>query len=504
MNLREIRTQIEYELQFAPSAEQHRIDVLASINRALVEILLMSRWTFRYRTYRLATFADITWNFDDWIITQAGTPVRHIRVTDLASELFSTNVNRRRGAQFIAAMHNNPVTPPETLRVNLGLGDQGWGTDQFIVERVEMSVTQTTIPDGFELYLDPRFALGSNPKDANWTGDWLLQFLRYALPRDCAQVERVTLLEGDNVSRQVLEAWDAAREVRILDLDPADTGQPGLWSVDVVGVGHTPGATFDLVGAAGYPHQVISGGARANGPEAPTGLTAAVVDVTGDWVAAAFNKRLTYCYTWVFAGMESGPSPTAEATINQVDDSVLLTLETLNDADFGRCRHIYRRIAEGPWRLITTLTDPSVTTYTDGGGQAVEPLIGEALDPTQLDYNLRETPSYQWLRLWPRPEQTTDVEVRYLARPKKLVHDHDVPEMPDECHMLVVHKVTAGLAARRGGTDLAKHHAIRFEEVLGAMQRRYLSTDDGPRTRGSSWDGRQRPFIYDVNWEGDT
>jgi hypothetical protein len=500
MNAKETRSQIEYEIQFAPGAEQHRIDMYAAMNRVLAEILLMHRWTFRYRTYRFAAFADLAWNLDGWTISQVGVPVRHITVTALTAGDFATNVSRRRAAQFVNAMLNNPVTPPESMRDVLGLVDNGWGTDQFIVERCTVVATLGE-PTGFELYLDPRFSLNTNPQVSGWLGDWSLQFLRYALPRDCAQVDRVVVLEGDNVTRRVLQAWDSARENSMLDLDPDDTGTPHVWSVDVVGVGHTPGATMALAGAQGYPHQVTSGGARANAPEAPTGLSAAIEDLPAFWTAAAFGKRLTYCYTWVFGGMESGPSPFAEAIVEEIGDTVRLTLEVLDDNDFGRQRYIYRRVLEGPWRRIAVLDNPATTTYDDAGGQAVEPLIQEALDPTTLDRNLRETPSYQWLRLWPRPESTTDVEVRYLARPKRLVNDQDVPEMPDEGHMLIVHKVVADIAARRGAVDLAKHHTARYEEVLGMMQRRYLSTDDGPRVRSGSWDNANyRPLEYNVTW----
>lgn len=504
MNLKEIRRQIESELQFGPNVEAQRVDVAALVNRILVELLTMRRWTFRYRTFRMTGLPDLEWEYADWTISQVGTPVRHIRLTDLSDDLFTDLINRRRGAAVLGAVLNNPVIPPETLRTAGGLSESGWGSDTFIVERAVMQQggAGTTTPTGLELYLDPRFALLTNPKDASWTGTWTLQFLRYPLPRDLAQVDRVTILEGDGQSRTVLDPWDAQRENEIFDLDPAEVGTPTHWLLDVPGVGHTPGASLTTAGDIDYPHQVTSGGARANGPEAPTSLTAEVIDQDGDWTSAAFGKRFTYCYTWVYAGMESGPSPTAEATIDVDTDSVELTLEALDDADFGRVRNIYRRVDEGPWRRIGTVEDPSETSFIDAGGQHVEPLIGETLDPTTLDHNLRETPNNLWLRLWPRPDAIADIEVRYLPIPKVLVDDRDVPELPEQCHAYLVHRVVCDLAARRADHRLAAHHRLRAEEVLGTMMNRYLASDDRARVRGSTW-GQPvaRPFPFAVTWD---
>ena len=504
MNLKAIRQQIEDETQFAPAAERHRNALNDKINRALELFVESEPWVFRERTYCFAAFPDLSWGYTNWTISEAGVPARSIRVSGLSTPTYATVVNRRRLAQLMGAMVNNPIFPPETTRDDDdGLTESGWGSESFQIERVSPAFSvgsKFANFSGLDIWPDPRFGLGTNPKAASWTGAWEVKFLRYALPRDCARVERVVVTHQDGaVNRVPLGAWDPAREAIGLDLDPADTGVPDRWLADVVGIGGSPAASMSLAGNLGYPHQITHGGARMTTPEAPTTITAVLSGAAGgDWTAAAVGKRVQYVYTWQFAGMESGPSPVGEATIATAVDKVRLTLEALND-DIGRNRLIYRRVGEGPWRRIGIVSTSTLTAFDDLGTDEAEPAYTNNLDAGSLDQTLRETSNQQWLRLYPRPTVITDLEVRYLAIPRRLVADVDVPEIPEHLHALLVHYVVAGIAAKHGAPEkTVEFHRLQYTDLLGVAMRRYLHTDTGPRVRRSEWDGRRGG----LNWDG--
>jgi hypothetical protein len=506
VKLEDIRKQIEEETQFAPAAERHRNALNNAINRFLGSFVISQPWVFRQRTYKFTAFPDITWDYGDWTISQIGTPVRLIRISDSVSPVWNTVVTKRRIGNFLAACLNNPVQPPETLRSGAatGLDESGWGTDEFLVERADAAFTGVgKIFDefaGIDLWLDPRFSLMANPKLAAWTGNWTLRFLHYALPRDCAQVERVVVTHQNNVvSRVALDGWDPAREAIGHDLDPADTGVPAVWAAEVVGSGANPGAAMTLAGSLGYPHQINSGGARMTNPDAPTTLSAVLASAGGGtWNAATVGKRLQYCATWAWGGMESGPSPVAEATLVAVTDKITLTLERY-EGEYGRIRYIYRRVGEGPWRRISAITTTSLTALVDIGADTAEPAYSQPMVPYTQDQRLHES-TQQWVRLYPRPTVITDLEVRYLAGYHRMTADEDVPEIPDHLHALVVHHVVANLGTKHGAAaPFVKYHRDEEDRIMQIAVRRYLVTDNGPRVRQSTWAGASPGYL---RWDG--
>lgn len=499
-NLGRYRKQIGNAVGHDPEAEDYRDEVRDWVNQAIANFECSQDWNWRHRVYRTAAFPDMTWAYQDWGISQVGTPVRRISVTGLQTpDSFSDVVTARRVAQLQAAMLNNPVTPPESMRIPLGLVDFGFGTEEFLVEAVEAIITggSTSVPSGFELFLDPRFGLGTNPKVADWAGTWNLKFLRYALPRDCLRVERVMVLGG---SRAALEPWDPQRENQYIDLDPAVTGTPGMWSIDVAGGENTPGISY-VPGSPGYPSQPLYGGSRFDAPEAPTTISLAAA-TTG---ALPVDKRLRYCYTWTFSGMESPPSPIAEITLSGAQDEVVVTMETLNEANYGRRRNLYRQVAEGPWRRIAVVLDPSDATQSDVGGQNIEPALNETVDPRTRDNVLQESAGYQWLRLWPRPTQVTDLEVRYFSRPRTLVADTDAPAFPVELHPIIFHAVVAQHKAQHNDMTGAAYHKAQIKEILDGCAGQYLRTSHENIVKSSSWGGSRRgPPHGPFRWSGDT
>lgn len=508
MNLGELRKQIQHDTEHVPNAEAHRDALTARINRAIVEITDLEEWVWRRRSYRFAAFADLKWVYADWGITQAGTPVRHIRVSGFSNQVYANVVGRRRGAQLMGAMLNNPVFVPDSLRRDDGLEESGWGTDAFLVERVDMGLDVKLNPTGLEVYLDPRFSLGENPKNVLWTGEWTLEFRQYALPRDCATVNMVRVIDdADGTGRgPALDPWSPEME-RGYDLDPQVVGTPTTWAVQVAGVSTSPGAAMSRAGTLGYPHQVSYGGARLRVPEA--GAYCAVDAVAGaPGNDTRRGHRLQYCWTWRFAGMESGPSPVAE--VNLPDDGNVYTIavasDRLTEATFGRVKVFYRRIDEGQWRNIGTQLDPSVLIFTDtyDANAAGEPLIGQKVNPAiGPDEILVQNTEQQFIKLYPRPTKTTDIEVWYWAKPRILVAEEDAPELPTQYQAAIVHHAVAGICRTANSLELAATHEKLYEDKLKAMRQGGTKMESSQQRRSSSWRERPRRTIGTISYTPD-
>lgn len=91
------------------------------------------------------------------------------------------------------------------------------------------------------------------------------------------------------------------------------------------------------------------------------------------------------------------------------------------------------------------------------------------------DYHrrLREVNGYQSLRLYPRPDQRYQVDVRCLARPERLVDDQDAPELHPDGINVLVHKALAFLYEAQGNVELANRALQMYTENLFTLTKRY-------------------------------
>ena len=211
---------------------------------------------------------------------------------------------------------------------------------------------------------------------------------------------------------------------------------------------------------------------------------------------------------------ESSPSPTAKITsISSPVDGLLpgagLIRLTLPDIDymqgFGRSlplpvdaryhrsgwrKRIYRRritvdpanynvlankfgSAADAWGGAIAQETPDAFVLFDDipGFQVIYDDTGAILP----DYHrrLREVNGYQSIRLYPRPDQRYQVDVRCLRRPEKLKDDYDAPEIHQDGMNVLVSKALMFLYEAQGNMELVDRSAKRYQEQLFTLSKRY-------------------------------
>tara|TARA_R100001510_G_scaffold3154_1_gene2424 strand:+ start:294 stop:2072 length:1779 start_codon:yes stop_codon:yes gene_type:complete len=88
---------------------------------------------------------------------------------------------------------------------------------------------------------------------------------------------------------------------------------------------------------------------------------------------------------------------------------------------------------------------------------------------------LDESGPRQTMRVYRPPSQDMDVEIRYLARPKRLVADSDVPEWPVQYHHLLVYMALADICLQHGMSNQAQLYERKTTDLLDRMKQKYLS-----------------------------
>ena len=79
------------------------------------------------------------------------------------------------------------------------------------------------------------------------------------------------------------------------------------------------------------------------------------------------------------------------------------------------------------------------------------------------------------LRVYRPPKQDTDIQIRYLSRPKRMTSDSDTPEWPPQYHHLLVYMSLADICLQHGMTTQSQLYQIKSEELLERMKQKYLS-----------------------------
>lgn len=286
------------------------------------------------------------------------------------------------------------------------------------------------------------------------SASWSIRFDRYATPADCEEVLGLTDRAND---RGRLVYWDRRKEE--LDyLDRDTTGDPLIvieddWrrlrppdSAPVV-AGSTGGGTSNLVGGNVYD----------------------------------------YCYTFIYEGMESPPSPVATVTLGGANDQV--SVSALEDTRWQdtvsfqnlttrKRKALYRRDVtnNGRWLRVALLAD-SATTFTDNH---LLPDIAEDFDHAiELeDQNPRGS-----IRLWYTPDTDSSLELRYLRRPRQLYSNADEPEWPPAYHEILVYLTMFDLFSQVGEIGQAQLWERRAEGRLKDMRSRYLVAPDRHHVR---------------------
>lgn len=222
-----------------------------------------------------------------------------------------------------------------------------------------------------------------------------------------------------------------------------------------------------------------------------------------------------YMFTYASCGLESGPSQTVSATPGAGNDQLQIRLPLVNyilgryepgapavAEGMGVYTKVYRRKQatepngpQGAWYYVGW---PMSTIQVPFGSQPnVRPnnnnVWYDGIDETNLVTRYDESLPTAFVRLYPKPDKTYRLRMRYHYRPPLLEEDRDVPHIPQEYQSLLIHLVVEQIAAQTDGTALAIHHAKLSASLLEKMRRRYL-TSRSTNTRRQLW-GTRHAFL---------
>lgn len=303
----------------------------------------------------------------------------------------------------------------------------------------------------------------SNVPPFNLDTNWRVTFPRYPVPADCSEVLGITS-RGDDQGR--LTFIDRKKE-ELAYLDADSSGEPAISIEDDWRNDRAP-------------------------PRAPT-----LVNNAGVGTLAA-STEYEYCYTFIYEGRESPPSPTASITtgaganrsvdLSGLEDTSWDDPTGPSNLETRRGKRIYRRdlTNRGPWQAVGQVDTSTSTTFSD-----------TVLVPTSLEVNvsgdvaglgtLLEAGPREHLRLWFTPDTDKILTVRYHRRPRRLVAASDVPEWPVAYHKALVDLVMADIFRSAGLSGDAERCEKRAEKVVQRMAAKHLTRTDRPYRFGR-WD----------------
>jgi hypothetical protein len=342
------------------------------------------------------------------------------------------------GTSFNSAMEGQTFIGPDGVEMTIG------------------HVESTTI-----LYLTDKYAEGASSVSSS--SDWSIKFDRYALPADC--VEALGFIDRAD-DRGRMRFIDRRREeLEYLDFD--DTGEPFV----VIEDDHL---------SMRPPFEALS-------------LTA----VTGTSGQLKPNNEYEYCYTFLYEGLESPPSPISSVTTTNTTARVRMVgfEDTRYDLsgvaiDSKKKKRIYRRdkTNNGRWYKLDEI-DSGTLAKSDNSS-----LPSYAEDFDHVIYHQHAGPR-QHIRFWYTSDQDRAIEVRYQRRPRRLQSDADVPEWPVQYHPLLAYAVLEDLCLQHGATGQAQLWMRRKEDSLKKMRNRYLSRTDRKFVR-RGFDNRKSSFRF--------
>lgn len=537
MNLLELREEINSALDYNPDLKQYRDMTARVLNRHYLQISTQYPWLFFHTKYRMTLRADIEGDSDTTI-----------QIGDSTEALANTKVYPVGSNQFLQTpeMMGNYLVLKEAI--DQTSADQGHGGhhSEYLITGLYYSESDDyrnlyNVPDsnqpgsGTDHYLvvdrpikDPSTAVESGGNDPPVItkvaiDEYTIQFRRYWLPGDCMEVlgivdrgftSPVHTETSGTVSTSTTTAPESgrltfldARKEEFAYLDRDNSGDP------VIAIEAEPMFV--------YP---------------PPGPMRLVEDIDGNSevnAAVTLEAGVTYeyCYTFLYCGIESPPSPVSSIKLTKgapVELRGLIDTRSVyadydppltsgaaepSDQPSGMYKRIYRRKVDGDvspidqgfqrWHHIADVgeaagVDPAHAIYDVGrkirgdAGYAVEPIFlgWPGSDRTQKNrwtYHdgqmhklivLDESGPRQSIRAYRRPSSDMDVEVRYLRRPRRLVADADTPEWPPQFHHLLVYKTLQDVCLQHGMTSHSQLYEKRAEELLDRMRQKHLSRPD--------------------------
>lgn len=357
MNLKELTEEVNSALDYNPDLEAYKSQVARVINRHYLQISSQYNWLFRQKRVPLTLRADI----------KGAVTTNMISVGNSTDSFDASNVIR-----FIGTADTLPTY--EMLGNTLIINDNDTYTTRTSISHgaSEREFTITGIydvasatedygssgryggtggeewPDGYQPgdhsgvildrpIIDPSTDDGTQVTSLDYYTDWTIEFRQYYLPSDCVEVlgivDRGLKLpvhseSSSTISTSVNTAPNRGRLLFIdsnkeeyLYLDRDSTGDP-------------------VIGIEGMP---VSLTPPMVPPVVSEFLERDVDDADLKFGALVGGDTYEYCYTFVYAGIESGPSPISKITLPTDASTYAVVIRSegvegdfVRDGTFGR------------------------------------------------------------------------------------------------------------------------------------------------------------------------
>ena len=336
MNLKELTEEINSALDYNPDLEAYKSQVARVVNRHYLQLSSQYNWLFRQKTSKLTLRADITGNatnntisvgntlttFDaSNVLTFVGTADTLATPEMLGNTLvindndtFTTRTSMSHGASerefTITGIYDlSGVSKDYGSHGRYGGtgGDEwpeGYQPSDYSGIVLDRPIIDPSTDDGEELTTKAKY------------NDWKIEFRQYYLPADCIEVlgmvDRGLKLPVHSQASSAISTTvnTAPNRGRIIFLDSAKEEHLGLdrdsGGDPVVAIEGMP----VHLSAPMVPPMIVGINPRSTNADDAKSLVNASL-VAGD--------TYEYCYTFVYAGLESPPSPVTRATLPLVD-----------------------------------------------------------------------------------------------------------------------------------------------------------------------------------------
>lgn len=474
-NVEELRERLGDQLQYAPDLKAYRKDARRILSDANEAIQLAHVWPWRRKKRALWVFPDVSIANANWSIA-AGRAFSINAATVLSGKMYAAE-DAAVGARFQEQLTQAELDLEDRSKRALGTGN--WQDAPFAV------VDATTGTGALTLYPDHRAGITAK---TGAEGNLVLRWRRYLMPAECSEV--LGIVDDDN---RPLTAVTAAN-VRRLAVDRDATGQrPTHFFTDGgFDTRHQAQPSFENNGWDGRSEQQYETENEPIRSDPP--FVATATNTAPNGLLASTEYRVIVC--WYYGGRYGPPSKVVTVSTTSANKAIALTGLPAPPANYGRQLAFFLAEGEGAFYL---------TGYKDS---ATYDIASRVIDQT-ADYrtvrwdDVNPDGPYTYVRPWPRSDTYRRLEVEYVARPRQLLEDTDVPQLPKEFHLAVLHQAILLMGTRHEGESLKATHAALLNEVMGrltarhAPQLRYV-----PQKGMIDLGGREFPRLTSVTWKG--
>ncbi|RMG57359.1 MAG: hypothetical protein D6722_25130 [Bacteroidetes bacterium] len=224
----------------------------------------------------------------------------------------------------------------------------------------------------------------------------------------------------------------------------------------------------------------------------PPPVTAPTLSINNSGVTHPVPTTGTYyvCYTYVWKDIESGPSPVAEIYATSATEEI--TVSGIQDTGTGSGirKKIYVKV---PGYRAFYASDNSV--IDDDSTSLGGPIIIPGTWPVGQSRLHEGGGNWKAVRLYPRQDEDLQLSVRYLHRPRLLIEDTDIPELPPTNHRLLLFRAVEECLNRHESPELAAVWGRKADAQKDKMRLRELNTRARRVVRGNAFeDSSPDPF----------